>query len=437
MALGFSKLPWRAVLTAWIVLFSAASAHAQLGAVLAGAGPINSAMGGISAAPVDSLGALYWNPAVISGLKASEMEVGAQLLATHSNLSSALPANAFGPSIPPVGLLGSTNSSNGISPLPAIGLVYQPKDSILTYGFGMLAAGGFGVNYPGSTTNPVLTARPPLGVGQGPIYSSFQLMQIVPTISVRLTERLSFGFAPTIDLGFLSVDPGLMFASTASGYPAATHGETTWGAGFQTGLYYALPTGWHFGLSVKSPQWLDSFQFQSVNSQGQPETLKTRVDFPLIASAAIAYTGFDRWTLGADVREINYNSTPGFSHTGFDSTGAVRGLGWKNVFVLALGAQYRLADPLFLRIGYTYNTDPIPAANAIFNVATPVVMQHAIYLGGSFEINNRFLLSAAYAHVFENSIQGPLLTSSGPIPGASVQDSAWGDAYLMGATVKF
>ena len=354
MALGLSKLPPSAVLTAWIVLLDAAPAHAQLGAVLAGAGPINGAMGGISAAPVDSLGALYWNPAVISGLKASEMEVGAQLLATHSNLSSALPANAFGPSIPPAGLLGSTNSSNGISPLPAIGVVYQPQDSIFTYGFGMLAAGGFGVNYPGSMTNPVLTARPPLGVGQGPVYSSFQLMQIVPTISVRLTERLSFGFAPTIDLGFLSADPGLMFAPTASGYPAATHGETAWGAGFQTGLYYALPVGWHFGVSLKSPQWLDSFQFQSVNSLGQPETLKTRVDFPLIASAAIAYTGFDRWTLGADVREINYNSTPGFSHTGFDSTGAVRGLGRKNVFVLALGAQYRLADPLFLRIGYTY-----------------------------------------------------------------------------------
>lgn len=437
MALGLSRLPPCAVWAAAIVLFGAAGAHAQLGAVLAGAGPINGAMGGISAAPVDSLGALYWNPAVISGLKTSEMEVGAQLLATHSNLSSALPANSFGPSVPPTGLLGSTNSSNGISPLPAIGVVYQPKDSVLTYGFGMLAAGGFGVNYPGSTTNPVLTARPPLGFGNGPIYSSFQLMQIVPTVSVQLTERLSFGFAPTIDLGFLSADPALMFSPTASGYPSATHGETTWGAGFQTGLYYALPSAWHFGVSLKSPQWLDSFQFQTVDSQGRPQTLKTRVDFPLIASAAVAYTGFERWTLGADVREINYHSTPGFSHTGFDSTGAVRGLGWKDVFVLALGAQYRLADPLFLRIGYTYNSDPIPAGNAIFNVATPVVMQHSLSLGASFEVNKRFLLSAAYLHVFENSIQGPLLTPTGAIPGASVQDSAWGDAYLMGATVKF
>lgn len=43
MALGFSRLAQCAVLTAWGVLFSAASAHAQLGAVLAGAGPINGA----------------------------------------------------------------------------------------------------------------------------------------------------------------------------------------------------------------------------------------------------------------------------------------------------------------------------------------------------------------------------------------------------------
>ena len=359
MASGlFVPLPQLGVLTGLAVLFGAVPAQAQLGAVVAGAGPINTAVGGISAATLDSLGALYWNPAVISGLKASEVEVGAELLYTRSNLSSGLPANAFGPSQPPAGLSGSTNSLNGISPLPAIGVVYQPKDSIFDYGFGMVAAGGFGVNYPASASNPVLTAPPPLGVGQGPIYSSFQLMQMLPTMSVHLTERLSFGFAPAIDLAFLSARSGTMFSPSSRGYPSATHGLTSWGAGFQTGLYYALPSGWHWSLSLKSPQWLDSFRFQRVDAQGRPQTLKTHVDFPLIASAGVAYTGFDRWTLGADVREIDYNNTAGFSQTGFDSTGAVRGLGWKSIFAFALarntGSPTRSICP---RLYFQYRSD--------------------------------------------------------------------------------
>ncbi len=438
MPRSFSGLPLRTILAVAVVLVGTAPARAQLGAVLSGMGPVNRGMGGISTAPVGSLGALYWNPAVITGLPSSETEFGAELLSARARLSSRVPANAFGPGLPPGGLSGSTNSSNGVAPLPAIGIVYQPdEDPVLTYGFALVGAGGFGVNYPGSTTNPILTPPPPNGVGMGPIYSNFQLLQLLPTVAVRLTERLSFGFAPMIDLAYLSVDPGALFPPSAAGYPAATHNQTSWGAGFQTGLYYHLPSGWHFGVSLKSPQWLEPFRFQSRNALGQPVTIKTQANFPLMASVGTAYTGFERWTLGADLRVIDYSNTPGFSTTGFDATGAVRGLGWKSIFVLALGAQYQVAAPLFLRLGYTFNTNPIRDADATFNVAAPVVMQHALYTGVSYQINNRLIVSAAYAHVFENSIQGPLLTPAGPVPGASVRSSAWGDTFVVGATVKF
>ena len=82
-------------------------------------------MGGASvAAPIDASGALFWNPASISGLPSSSIDFGAELLGPHTRLSSSLPPGIFGPGIPPVGLLGSDRGDNGIFPLPTMALVY-------------------------------------------------------------------------------------------------------------------------------------------------------------------------------------------------------------------------------------------------------------------------------------------------------------------------
>src|SRR4051794_11891225 len=87
---------------------------AQYGIALSGAGPENRGMGGAStAAPLDPSGALYWNPATITALPGSSVGVGLETLYPQSRLSSGLPANAFGPGIPPIPLRGSNRSDNG------------------------------------------------------------------------------------------------------------------------------------------------------------------------------------------------------------------------------------------------------------------------------------------------------------------------------------
>jgi hypothetical protein len=48
-----------------------------------------------------------------------------------------------------------------------------------------------------------------------------------------------------------------------------------------------------------------------------------------------------------------------------------------------------------------------------------------------------FILSIAYTHCFENSVTGPLLGASGPIPGTSVTSTASANALSLGATKRF
>src|SRR5262249_7187361 len=79
------------------------------GFVLAGAGPVNRSMGGAStAAPLDATGALFWNPATISGLPSSELDFALELLYPRSTVSSAISGDALGPGLPPGLAAGTT-----------------------------------------------------------------------------------------------------------------------------------------------------------------------------------------------------------------------------------------------------------------------------------------------------------------------------------------
>jgi long-chain fatty acid transport protein len=417
------------LLSTLTVLAGVAPVRAQQGLMLSGAGPINRSMGGAStAAPLDSIGALYWNPATTSGLPGSELAFGVELLFPQARLSSSLP----------IGVAGTTTSDAGVFVLPSVGLVYQPEDSRWTFGLGLFAPTGFAVNYPGSTSNPVLTPPPPSGFGFGPLAAQYEVFQIAPTVSYQLTDRLSIGFGPILDLATLRIDPALITSPNATGaYPRGNPSEYAWGAGFQVGLYYVTEAGWHFGTALKSPQWFESFEYHTIDALGQPRDFHFHFNNPLIWSVGGAYSGFERWTLATDLRFINYRDTVGFSHTGFDATGALRGLGWDNVFVLALGAQYQLTEALSLRMGYTFNTNPINSDIAAFNVASPLIVQHTLAVGASYSFNRCFSLSAAYVHSFENSVQGAIISPFGPIPGSSVQSDAWADSFIFGGTVKF
>jgi long-chain fatty acid transport protein len=424
------------------LLSSTDPARAQIGLVLTGAGPVNRSMGGAAvAAPLDATGALYWNPATTSALPDNSIDFGIELLVPQTHLASSLPANALGLGLPPVPLAGSDRGDDGVFALPSMALVYHPEGSPWTLGLGIFPIGGFGVNYPASTSNPILTAQPPNGLGLGPIYSDLQIIQLAPAVSVQLTDQLSFGIGPTVNLANLSADPAIVTApNLVNGfpeYPPATHTRMAWGAGFQAGLYYIVSDDWQVGASIKSPQWFEDFHYQTTDGLGRPREFTAHFDFPMIVSAGLAYTGFDRWVLAADFRYVDFRNTEGFRQSGFDATGAVQGLGWRSVFAVALGAQYRLTDALSVRLGYSYNQDPISDSQSSFNVASSTILEHAIYCGFSYQVTGALSLSAAYAHGFENSVEGPLVTPLGAVPGSAVRNTTSADTFLVGASVKF
>src|SRR5262245_18791816 len=136
--------------------FSVGQASAQ-GLMLSSGGAMHSSMAGASTAyGVDSISALFWNPAAISGMSQSEVTLGGILIIPHNGVTSTLPAGALGAIFGPATTQsGRTNSDNGLVPATSIGLVYQSEaNPRLSYGLLMSTVAVGGTNYPGDANNP-------------------------------------------------------------------------------------------------------------------------------------------------------------------------------------------------------------------------------------------------------------------------------------------
>jgi long-chain fatty acid transport protein len=427
---------WGAVALSAALCAQAMPAAGQ-GIALRGVGPVNESMGGAAVAcPIDSAGAIHWNPASISGLPCSDMSFGFGMLLPTESVSSRIGAGALGPGSPPVDLSGSDGSEPGICMIPTMALVRKIEGSPWSFGLGVFGVGGSHVSYPASTTNPILFPQP---LGLGRLSASVDVLQIDPTISYELTDHLSVGVAPTITLANLIASPLMLGPKFADNQWAEGIGTRyTWGGGFQVGAYYKTDTHWSLGASLKSPQWMEPFRFRTQDSFGLPQEVTFRLDYPMIVSVGAAYTGFEKWTIATDIRYFNYAGTSGFGGGGFAANGALTGLDWRDVYSVALGVQRQIGQRFSLRMGYCYNDNPITSEASAFNVASPLITQHSLHLGGSYVFSDNWLLSVAYVHAFENTVSGPI-ESAGvpPLANTSVASNVSADELLLGFTKRF
>ena len=405
-------------------------------------GPVNQSMGGAGTAlPLDALGALHWNPASITGLRSSEFGFGAMVFAPVTELSSTIDANAFGPGFPPTTLSGSTGSDTDVSPIPSFGFVSKEVDSPWAFGLGGFAIGGFGVDFPLTPTNPIVTPQPADGgVGFGPIFSEFQLMQFCPTVALRTGSGWSFGVAPTVNWATLAVSPFSAAAPDSAGrYSPGASSDAVWGLGFQVGAFYDdADTPWDFGVSYKSKQRFQEFAINSFDSDGSPRVLHMQLDYPSILSLGLAYSGFARTRIACDVRHIDYEGTEGFQAAGFGPDGAVTGFGWSSIWAAAIGVEYDVTDRLRWRVGYSFNESPIDGQSIFFNSPAPALIQHHLSTGFTKEIGDCWDFSMAAKVGFENSVSGPWHAPGfGAVPDTDVRASLATYGLSFGVSKRF
>jgi long-subunit fatty acid transport protein len=135
------------------------------GIFLPNGGAVNGNLAGTSTAVgCDAVGALFWNPAAMSGLRTNDVTIGSNLLFPHVGVTGTLPAGALGPFGPAVTQSGRTNSDNGVVPTTALAFAFREEGSKLSYGLSMSTIAAGGVNFRGAAvqllgTNTTLDSR--------------------------------------------------------------------------------------------------------------------------------------------------------------------------------------------------------------------------------------------------------------------------------------
>lgn len=411
-----------------LLLLTCCANHLQAqGLILPGAGPIHRSMAGAStAAPVDAIGANYWNPATISGLPHSEVAFGGEFIYSDMHLSSSAPL---------LGQSGITRSDNGLAPLSAIGYVQHLEDSPFTIGLMLGSSAGGSVNYPGDNTNPFLSPTGPGGnLRLGPQYASASFLATMMSLSWQVNEKLAIAAGPTITTVLMGLNPAFFATPDDANqdglatFPSATNGRPFWGAGLRAGAYYHLNENVDLGFSIQSPTWFETFKWKSQNEVGADQTIRLQWTLPTIISFGAAYKGIDRLLLAADVRWFDYRTTEPMGVPASQG-----GLGWDSIWAFAFGAQYKVSDRMSVGAGYLYNENPISGAQTLFNVQLPGIIKHQLSFGTTMQLTENVAASLAFVQGLENQVSGPVIQGTQ----SSIAFDAKASSIVFGLNVKF
>lgn len=452
----------------FVLLFSSAL-FSQAGHIMQGVGSINMSMGGAATGqPLDISGALHWNPASISTFddKIIRFDIGAFF--SSPELSSSLSAGMLGPDAP--GVSGTTEDDRGVSPMPALSMVWGKEDSKHTFGVSAFGISGFGVTFPEEANNPFSPNfnpnensnpinYPQAANGFGLIESDYMLLQVSGTWAYEITPNLSFGVQPNINYSSLQLEPNPLaspdfppeMGGTGKGYPKSDKASAI-GFGAQFGLFYDTGIGLTLGASYKTEQVFQDLEFSNTYLDGTAAPdVDFQMNYPAIMSFGLGYSK-GKIDLALDYRRVMYENTEGFEASGWQigdngfPTGAVNGFGWNNMSIVSAGLQYKGIHKLPLRFGYTYSSNPIDKELAFFSTPATAVIKNAFQFGLSYELTNTLTLDGVFHYgTSGDATKGELLNPSqitpsnpsGAMPGTSVSYDMTTSMIMVGVNYKF
>lgn len=438
--------PPRSALAAAVALTSAvALSSAFAPAALAGnghfihaAGAVHSALGGVGTAlpAAGTLGALYVNPALIAATPDGHtFELGVELVDSNPEIESAVAT--------PIGTFrGRTEDDGDLSMIPSFAWSRGTDGgSRVAFAMGVLSLAGFGTEYPQTPTNPILAPQPQ---GFGAVYSAYRYIKLPLAAAWQVTPELALGVAFNGGWSSLSATPFGAAPPDCSGpttcfFPSVPE-DSAFGYGLQAGLYWRPTPVWGFGLSYSSEQEFEDFEWHTTHANpalpnfGTARTVEFQLNVPQTVSAGVGFTPSERLSVGLDGRWIDYAGTEGFGG-GFTPQGAVRGLGWDDIFVWAVGAEYRVGPALALRGGWNRSDSAVTPESVFANVASPAMFEDHLTLGLGIRLYDELELNLAAYRAFENEVRGQFLSPAGPVPGTEVINRMSVDSAVM--TLRF
>ena len=173
----------------------------------------------------------------------------------------------------------------------------------------------------------------------GGIYSRFRASsKSLRPVAVDLGSGWSVGFVPTLDVADLQLSPASFatpnFVQRISQLPQCLSIAAALRPGVPDRRGLPNGRGPRPGVLVQKPAMVRKVHLD-VDGWDRPAapTWRMSLDYPMILSSGVAYSGIDKLVLLLDAKWINFASAAGFGGDGhFNPDGSVSSLGWHSVW---------------------------------------------------------------------------------------------------------
>lgn len=366
---------------------------------------LSDGMAGASAAlPQDSMIQAV-NPAGIA-MVGNHFDVGAAGFWPYRGYSAGGPAGSF----PNPGAYGSNTD---FFLIPHIG--YSQRLSHDNYvGIAIYGNGGLNTNYNTNTSTP----------GSGPFYDgqtgvNLQQLFVQATYARRFLRHDSVGLSIIYARQTFSAD-GLGNFAFFSSDPSALSGNgvsTSNGVGYKVGAQFRIVQGLDLGLAYSPQMSMSKFHRYAGLFADQG-----RFDIPANGVVGLAFKPTRRQVVAFDFQRIYYGAVNSIGDTnanlgpGSLGTSGGPGFGWQDISVYKLGYQIKTSRIWTWRVGYAYNTQPIPPSQVLLNVLAPGTVQRDVSAGFTARVAHNQTVSVAGMYGLNQTVYGNAPAAFGGAP---------------------
>jgi long-chain fatty acid transport protein len=394
----------KSILAGAVMLSSLSAAFATNGDNLIGLTPASRAMGGIGVgAPVGASDSIFRNPAWMTSYQGFNVSFGGILFMPNVKARNKVDFTPMGASFKYD--TGYVKSAADTFVVPEIGIVYRVNDRV-AFGVGAFGVSGMGVDY--RNKDQMLSQ----------MHTTFQFMRMIPALAVKVNDMISLSGALHIAWG--SLDLGAVMCQNPMDpntcWNAGGGQSQDLGLGFQLGASINIGGMAYAGITYQSPVSMTYKRVFDSNADGVLEDMKLQQ--PQEFAFGFGMAPSESFKFGVDLRWINWAGADGYEN-----------FGWKNQWVVGVGAEFKPTPKLALRAGWNYGKTPIRSKNIMdpsagannipnfavpfpdynvewFNlVGFPAISEHHLTLGLGYEVSKNFSIELSYVRAFEKKVE--------------------------------
>ena len=403
------------------------------GYYLSGTGSKAASLGGAFRAQADDYSAAFWNPAGLSWVEGKEFSLLGGMIYPAAEITLIDPEHGYRTT--------EVMMKTKMSLIPNLGFFTPLMEGKMRLGLSVFIPVGMGSFWDLYTL--------PLGYNDDvefeeiDTYSDLKVIDIHPTFSYLLSEKLSIGVGVGYQIVLIEMG-SVMLTPTGQTYPIdylASFAEFSGGGyaiSYNAGVLYkaseklslaltfnggtALTLSGDASIDLYTPIALQLaqptvFTDDIISSESLPEgdrpTFETELAMPIVIGAGVHTQLTDRLSLNADLSYTLWSQYKSLDITftgknplGDDLEELSQAKNWKDTIRLAVGFSRALGESSYLNLGYFFETSPIPDES--FDPLIPDTgLKHSLNLGFGYKFNENigFVLNVENTFLPEKTVE--------------------------------